>query len=186
MRGCFRSIINIQAWGKLKLDFNFPHAFFEIKNLKHISFFTLSLCCRTVLIALRETCIFTTARAATFVAAKAARVPHGRAAVVRRRRSLTNGDSRDKAACIHGWLAYAFVRLRRPKAPLREPFLPLLAPLHAALPCGGGSSLHSSLRSRLRRSRLCSTRFHNTTYSFIDLTISHVSTSRASANLKTI
>ena len=23
-------------------------------------------------------------------------------------------------------------------APLREPFLPLLAPLHAALPCGGG------------------------------------------------
>ena len=169
MRGCFRSIINIQAWGKLKLDFNFPHAFFEIKNLKHISFFTLSLCCRTVLIALRETCIFTTARAATSVAANAARVPHGR-----------------KAACIHGWLAYAFVRLCRPKAPLREPFLPLLAPLHAALPCGGGSSLHSSLRSRLRRSRLCSTRFHNTTYSFIDLTISHVSTSRASANLKTI
>ena len=114
MRGCFRSIINIQAWGKLKLDFNFPHAFFEIKNLKHISFFTLSLCCRTVLIALRETCIFTTARAATFVAAKAARVPHGRAAVVRRRRSLTNGDSRDKA-CIHGWLACAFVKLRFPR-----------------------------------------------------------------------
>ena len=82
------------------------------------------LCCRTVLIALRETCIFTTARAATFVAAKAARVPHGRAAVVRRRRSLTNGDSRDKATCIHGRLAYAFVRLRRPKAPLRELFLP--------------------------------------------------------------
>ena len=105
------------------------------------------LCCRTVLIALRETCMFTTARTATSVAANAARVPHG-----------------PNAACIHGWLAYAFVRLCRPKAPLREPFLPLLAPLHAALPCGGGSSLHSSLRSRLRRSRLCSTRFHNTAF----------------------
>ena len=108
------------------------------------------LCCRTVLIALRETCVFTTARAATSVAANAARVPHGR-----------------KAACIHGWLAYAFVRLCRPKAPLREPFLPLLAPLHAALPCGGGSSLHSSLRSRLRRSRLCSTRFYYTAALFL-------------------
>ena len=86
------------------------------------------LCCRTVLIALRETCMFTTARTATSVAVNAARVPHG-----------------PNAACIHGWLAYAFVRLCRPKAPLREPFLPLLAPLHAALPCGGGSSLHSSL-----------------------------------------
>ena len=103
------------------------------------------LCCRTVLMALRVMCAFATAWAATFVAAKAARVPHGR-----------------KATCIHGWLACAFVRLRRPKAPLRETWLPLLAPLHAALPCGGGSSLHSSLRSRLRRSRLCSTRFHNT------------------------
>ena len=39
--------------------------------------------------------------------------------------------------------AYAFVRLRRPKAPLREPFLPLLAPQDAALPCGGGSSLQT-------------------------------------------
>ena len=58
-------------------------------------------------------------RAATFVVVKAARVPHGRAAVVRRRRRLTNGDSRDKAACIHGWLACAFVLLRRLKAPLR-------------------------------------------------------------------
>ncbi len=45
--------------------------------------------------------------AATFVAAKPARVPHGRAAVVGRRRSLTNGHSRDKAACIHGQLARA-------------------------------------------------------------------------------
>ena len=85
-----------------------------------------SLCCRRVLIALRETCIFTKARAATSVAAKSARVPHGPAAVVRRRRSLATADSRDKSACIHGWFACAFVRLRRPKAPLREPFLPLL------------------------------------------------------------
>ena len=93
------------------------------------------LCCRTVLIALRETCVFTTARAATSVAANAARVPHGRAAVVRRRRSLTNGDSRDKATCIHGRLAYAFVRLCRPKAPLREPFLPrLLGDARSTLP----------------------------------------------------
>ena len=71
-------------------------------------------------------CAFAPAWSATFVAAKAARVPHGRAAVVRRRRSLTNGDSGDKATCIHGWLAYAFVRLCRPKAPLRETLLPLL------------------------------------------------------------
>ena len=77
-----------------------------------------------MLMALRLTCIFITAQSATCVAAKKTRVPHGRAAVVRRRRSLTNGDSRDKAACIHGWLAYAFVRLRRPKAQLRETLLP--------------------------------------------------------------
>ena len=64
-------------------------------------------CCRTVLMVLRETCIFTTARAATSVAAESARVPHGRAAVVRRRRSLTNGGSRDTAACIHAWIACA-------------------------------------------------------------------------------
>ena len=74
-----------------------------------------SLCCRRVLIALRETCIFTKARAATSVAAKSARVPHGPAAVVRRRRSLATADSRDKSACIHGWFACAFVRLRRSK-----------------------------------------------------------------------
>ena len=71
-------------------------------------------------ITLCGTCIFTAVRAATCVAVKAARVPHGRAAVVRRRGSLTNGDSRDKAACAHGWLACAFVRLCRPKAPLRD------------------------------------------------------------------
>ena len=80
-----------------------------------------SLCCRIMLMALCVTCSFAPAWAATFVAAKAARVPHGR-----------------KAACIHGRPACAFVRQSRPKAPLREPFLPLLAPLHAALPCGGG------------------------------------------------
>ena len=38
-------------------------------------------------------------------------------------------------ACIHDWLACAFVRLRRPKAPLREPFLPrLLGDAQSALP----------------------------------------------------
>ena len=90
-----------------------------------------TLCCRIVLMALCVTCSFAPAWAATFVAAKAARVPHGR-----------------KAACTHGRLACAFVRQSRPKAPLREPFLPLLAPLHAALPCGGGSSLHTPLTRR--------------------------------------
>ena len=75
------------------------------------------------------------------------------------------------ATCVHGRLACAFVRLRRPKAPLRVTLLPLLIsaldartprsarqrarplrgrrsvgpPLHAAWPCGGGSSLHGSL-----------------------------------------
>ena len=81
-----------------------------------------TLCCRIVLMALCVTCSFAPAWAATFVAAKAARVPHGR-----------------KAACIHGRPACAFVRQSRPKAPLREPFLPLLAPLHAALAAGGAS-----------------------------------------------
>ena len=50
---------------------------------------------RTVLVALCGAYGFAAARAATSVAAKPARVPHGPAAVVRRRRSLTNGDSRD-------------------------------------------------------------------------------------------
>ena len=77
---------------------------------------------QTVLMVLRETCIFTAAQAARAVAAKTARVPHGRAAVVRRRRRLASGDSRDKASCIHGRLAGAFGRLCRPKAPLRETF----------------------------------------------------------------
>ena len=76
--------------------------------------------------ALRVLSGFTPAQAATFVAAKAARVPHGR-----------------KATGIHGWLACAFVLLRRPKAPLRETLLPLLAPQDAALPCGGGASLQA-------------------------------------------
>ena len=107
----------------------------ENMNLTRLSIFCLNckynnirLWHRTVLAALRGAYSFAPAQAAIFIAVKAARVPHGPAAVVRRRRSLKNGDSRDKAPCIHGWLAYAFVRLRRPKAPLREPFLPLLAP----------------------------------------------------------
>ena len=50
-----------------------------------------------------------------------------------------------KAACVHVRLACAFVLLRCPKAPLRETWLPLLAPPsmphdHAA---GGASSLLS-------------------------------------------
>ena len=97
-----------------------------------------TLCCRIVLMALCVTCSFAPAWAATFVAAKAARVPHGR-----------------KAACIHGRPACAFVRQSRPKAPLREPFLPLLAPLHAALPCGGGSSLHTPLTRRASGGQGC-------------------------------
>ena len=108
------------------------------------------LCCRTVLMALRETRIFTTARAATSVAAETARVPHGPAAVVRRRRSLTNGDSRDKA-CIHGRLACAFVRLRRPKAPLLISALDARTPRSArqrARPLrGGGVSIRANARA---------------------------------------
>ena len=96
--------------------------------------FDVTLCCRIMLTALCVTCSFAPAWAATFVAAK--------------------------AACIHGRPACAFVRQSRPKAPLREPFLPLLAPLHAALPCGGWASFHGSLRSRLRRPRSCSTLFY--------------------------
>ena len=57
--------------------------------------------------ALCVTCSFPPAWAATFVAARTARVPHG-----------------PKAACIHGRLACASGRLCRMKAPLREPFLP--------------------------------------------------------------
>ena len=88
-----------------------------------------TLCCRIVLMALCVTCSFAPAWAATFVAAK--------------------------AACIHGRPACAFVRQSRPKAPLREPFLPLLAPLHAALPCGGGSSLHTPLTRRASGGQGC-------------------------------
>ena len=66
----------------------------------------------------------------------------------KRRHVSTAGSLAPREAALHS-------------APLREPFLPLLAPLHAALPCGGGSSLHSSLCSRLRRSRLFSTQFYN-------------------------
>ena len=50
-----------------------------------------------------------------------------------------------KAACIHGWLACAFVRLRRPKAPLRVTFdrssPPSMPHYHAAW--RGASSLLS-------------------------------------------
>ena len=97
-----------------------------------------SLCCRIVLMALCVTCSFAPAWAATFVAAKAARVPHGR-----------------KAACIHGRPACAFVRQSRPKAPLREPFLPLLAPLHAALAAGGASVASMERGARARSGFAC-------------------------------
>ena len=120
-----------------------------------------TFCCRTGLMALRK--------AATCVAARTARAPHGR-----------------KAPYIHVRPACAFVRLRRPKAPLREPFLPrppddarsalpIIAPAcvlrgkrrartpcppGCRLPCGGWASFHGSLRSRLRRPRSCSTLFY--------------------------
>ena len=43
---------------------------------------------------------------------------------------------------LASWLACAFVRLRRPKAPLRAPLLPLLAPLDAGFqPAGGRRSI---------------------------------------------
>ena len=58
-----------------------------------------TFCCRTGLMALRK--------AATCVAARTARAPHGR-----------------KAPYIHVRPACAFVRLSRPKAPLRDPFFP--------------------------------------------------------------
>ena len=63
------------------------------------------LCHRTMLTALRGAYRFTPAQAAIFIAAEAARVPHG-----------------PKASCIRGRLACAFVRLRRPTAPLRVTF----------------------------------------------------------------
>ena len=97
-----------------------------------------TLCCRIVLMALCVTCSFAPAWAATFVAAKAARVPHGR-----------------KAACIHGRFACAFVRQSRPKAPLRKPFLPLLAPLHAALAAGGASVASMERGARARSGFAC-------------------------------
>ena len=95
-------------------------------------------CCRIVLTALCVMCAFAAAWAATFVAARAARVPHGR-----------------KAACIHGRPACAFVRQSRPKAPLREPFLPLLAPLHAALAAGGASVASMERGARARSGFAC-------------------------------
>ena len=98
----------------------------------------MALCSGTVLMALCVTCSFTPAWAATNVAAKAARVPHGR-----------------KAACIRGRLACAFVRQSRPKAPLREPFLPLLAPLHAALAAGGASVASMERGARARSGFAC-------------------------------
>ena len=50
-------------------------------------------------------CIFTASWAATSVAAKSARVPHGR-----------------KATCVHGWLACAFVKLRFTRLRSTNPF----------------------------------------------------------------
>ncbi len=67
--------------------------------------------------------IFASAQTAISVAVKVARVPHGR------------------KACIYGWLACAFGRLCRPKAPLRETF-------DRSSPSSmrrGGASLHGSL-----------------------------------------
>ena len=65
--------------------------------------FDVTFCCRIMLTALCVTCSFPPAWAATFVAARTARVPHG-----------------PKAACIHGRLACASGRQSRTKAPLRE------------------------------------------------------------------
>ena len=91
---------------------SFQRLFISSRLALVVKCFFKRFCCRPLLIALRETCIFTTARAATSVAANAARVPHGPAAVVRRRRSLTNSDSRAKASCAHGRRTYAFAKLR--------------------------------------------------------------------------
>ena len=91
----------------------------ENMNLTRLSIFCLNckynnirLWHRTVLAALRGAYSFAPAQAAIFIAVKAARVPHGPAAVVRRRRSLTNSDSRAKASCAHGRRTYAFAKLR--------------------------------------------------------------------------
>ena len=125
----------------------------------------IRLCHRNVLAALRGAYGFASAQAAIFIAAKVARVPHGPAAVVRRRRSLTNGDSRDKATCIHGCSlapssGYAAQRLRSANPFFRDLLMTLdrlrryslslafcaentaalRALLHTALPYGGGSS----------------------------------------------
>ena len=65
------------------------------------------------------TCAFAPARAATCVAAKTARVPHG-----------------PKATCIHGWLACAFVKLRFTRLRSANPFFrsspPSMPHYHAA------------------------------------------------------
>ena len=86
--------------------------------------------------ALRGTCIFTTARAATFVAAKVARVSQGRAAVIRRRGSLLY---------LSPLILDVFIPMRQ-TGTLR----------------GLRLGLHTSLRSRLRWSRIFSTQFYNT------------------------
>ena len=111
--------------------------------------------------ALCVMCAFAASWAATSVAAKAARVPHGRAAVVRRRRSLTNGDSRDKATCIHGCSlapssGYAAQRLRSANPFFRSSSL-LSMPVRLALlgnghgPCGAAVWSAPPCRITMRR-----------------------------------
>ena len=92
---------------------------------------------RTVLVALCGAYGFAAARAATSVAAKPARVPHGPAAVVRRRRSLTNGDSRDfdRSSSLLS-MPVRLALLGNGHGPCGAAVWS--APLHAALPCGGG------------------------------------------------
>ena len=105
----------------------------------------LTLCCRIMLTALCVTCSFPPAWAATDVAAKTARVPHG-----------------PETICIHGGIAGAF--LPRPPEDARAA-LPTLAPAcvlrgkrRSRTPCPPPcrmtmrrGALHGSLRSRLRR-----------------------------------
>ena len=70
-------------------------SFFKVCIILIYIYFTHKFWYSTTLIALCGARISAPAQAATYVAAKPARVPHGRAAVVRR--SLANGGSRDKA-----------------------------------------------------------------------------------------
>ena len=115
------------------------------ENLSPVWGIAETLCSRIVLTALCVTCLCS-GMGFNIRCRKAARVPHGRAAVVRRRRSLTNGDSRDKATCIHGCSlapssGYAAQRLRSANPFFRSSSL-LSMPVRLALlgnghgPCG--------------------------------------------------